>query len=104
MDRDIWPGVTGMMVRADDWQVEWLEGGQDDIAALRAQTMADPGLAEVITLAEGAMPARQFGRWSLVYEGRAVGIEQIIARAAAGAAGGREGLLAMLSEFSPKPN
>jgi hypothetical protein len=103
-DRDVWPGVTGMMVRADDWRAEWLEGPSDEIATLRAQTIADPELAEVITVVEGPMPARRFDSWSLAYEGRAVGIEQIITRAATGAVGGREGLLAMLHEFSPEAN
>lgn len=104
LDRNARPGVTGMMVCTDHWCAEWLEGSAEAIAGLHAEIVADPVREGVVTLEEGAVPTRQFADWSLAYVGRAVGVEQVIANAASGVAGGRDGLLAMLREFHPAAN
>ena len=62
-------GVTGTLIFTGRHFAQYIEGSPEAVAKLRRMIVTDPRHCDIITLAEGPIPARRFATWSLAYAG-----------------------------------
>lgn len=74
-------GVTGALAFARGRFVQFLEGPEAGIRALRESISRDSRHADVVTLREGIQHTRRFEGWSLAYAGPASYVSRPIERA-----------------------
>jgi len=60
-------GITGMLLYHAGRFTQVIEGGEDDIRALKDRICRDERHTEVATLAEGWRDARIFAQWSMAF-------------------------------------
>jgi len=58
-------GITGVLITHSGWFLQVLEGAAGDINALVRTIEADPRHADFLILRLTAIPAREFGDWSM---------------------------------------
>lgn len=63
-------GLTGYLHYEDGVFYQWLEGGADALAPIRAKIMADPRHNNIEVLDEGVTTERRFGRFTMGYSGK----------------------------------
>lgn len=67
IERNRAQGVTGFLHREEDLFFQWIEGPAAVVDTLWQAIRRDPRHSRITELATGALPLRQFERWSMGY-------------------------------------
>lgn len=73
--------VTGALLFSVDQFVQLIEGPPNSVAQIRASISQDLRHSDVITLADGELPERNFEGWALAYNGRSQFVGKAINKA-----------------------
>lgn len=93
-------GITGALLFNDQRFVQFLEGPEEAVTALRAKIVRDPRHHDLLTIAAGRQTRRRFQSSSLAYSGSSVFIASRIEAALSTRPRDGARLIELLQEFS----